>query len=89
MVVQVEETGDWQLKINGKPVTGAKGERYSFGGELPPPLKLAEESRKGIVGKDEVILFSSFPPGDRDSGTFGIISTVDIVGKAIVKGLNQ
>ena len=65
------------------------GERYSFGGERPPPLKLAEESRKGIVGNGEVILFSSFPPGDRDSGTFGMISTVDIVGKAIVKGLNQ
>lgn len=88
-VIQVEENGDWQLKINGKFVVGAKGEQYRFGSELPPPLKLAEESRKGVVGKDEVILFSSFPPGDRDSGTFGIISTIDIVGKAIVKGLNQ
>ncbi len=88
-VFQAEEDGDWQLKINGKAVTGVKGERYSFGSEVEPPLKLAEEPRKGVIGKDEVILFSSFPPGDRDSGSFGIISISDIVGKVTAKGLTQ
>lgn len=71
----------WILKVNGKFVTGIKGENYLFGGNLPPPLALAAKAKKGILGKNEVIILSSFPPGDKDSGVFGVISLNDIVGK--------
>lgn len=74
----------WELKVNGKTVLGVKGERYLFGGEDPPPLELAAGQMKGKLGPGVAIVFSAFPPGDRDSGTFGAISVTDIVGKAIL-----
>lgn len=74
--------GGWELVVNGKKVRGVKGEAYTFGGEAEPPLKLAVAQNGGRVGKDQAIVFSSFPPGDRDSGVFGMISTGDIIGKA-------
>jgi len=71
----------WELLIKRTPVTGV-GKPYYFGVETAePPLALAAKARKGILADKEVILFSSFGPGDRDSGTFGVITTKDLVGK--------
>jgi hypothetical protein len=75
----------WELTVNGKKVLGVKGEVYSFGGKVPPPLKLAADSHGGLIGKGEAILFSAFPPGDRDSGVFGLVATGDLVGKASIE----
>ena len=79
-----EDKGAWELKINGKLVVGVKGEKYLFGGEDPPPLELAANQMKNKLGAGLAIVLSSFPPGDRDSGTFGAISVGDIVGKAMI-----
>lgn len=78
----------WELTVNGKVVRGVKGEPYRFG--VPahkPPLQLAAESRKGKLPPGELIVFSSFPPGDRDGSLFGLANQNDIVGK--VEGVQQ
>lgn len=83
--VEEKEGQGWILIVNKKPVVANAGGDYIFGGELPPPLALAEESHKGVLGTHEAILFSSFPPGDKDSGVFGVISVSDIIGKVTSK----
>ena len=73
----------WTIVINGKTV-GTQGQPYFFGvPSAPPPLALAEKSHQRKLGPREVILLSSFPPGELDSGTMGIISLDDVVGKVI------
>ncbi|CAN5498863.1 hypothetical protein BH10BDE1_BH10BDE1_24090 [soil metagenome] len=37
---------------------------------------------RGVLGKNLVIILSTFPPGDRDSGVFGVVSGDDLVGRA-------
>ncbi len=71
----------WYLKINGKVVNGVNG-GYFFGDpNYPPPLSLAEVQKKGVIAKTDLIVFSSFGPGEKDSGVFGMVSVSDMVGK--------
>lgn len=79
-----EARDGWELFVNEKKVRGIKGESYLFGGKSPPPLKLTVAHNKGRVPKGQAIVFSSFPPGDRDSGVFGMISKSDLIGKAVL-----
>ncbi len=71
----------WYLKVNGKIIKGVNGPYYFGDPTVPPPLGLAEVQKKGIIGKTELIVFSSFGPGEKDSGVFGMLSVTDIVGK--------
>jgi hypothetical protein len=71
----------WNIRINGKLVPDTDGKPYFFGAETPPTLSLYEKSRQGIVGPREAIVFSSFPPGDKDSGVSGLVSIDDLVAK--------
>ena len=71
----------WTLKVNGKIIKGVNGAYYFGDPEVPPPLGLAENQRKGIIGKNELIVFSSFGPGESDSGVFGMLSTTDMIGR--------
>jgi hypothetical protein len=70
----------WNLLINGETIQ-YNSEPYFFGAETPPPLFLFEKSRHGIVGPHEAIVLSSWPPGDTDSSLFGLVNSVDFVGK--------
>ncbi len=84
-LVKDKKNKAWNLDINGKLVQSQlSAEPYFFGAEETATLILYEKPRKGKLGKGEVILFSSFPPGDRDSGLFGLISTKDVIGKVEV-----
>ncbi len=75
----------WELSVNGKVVAGVKGQPYRFGvDKYDPPLELAGKQRKFVLPAKELILLSSFPPGDRDSGIFGLSNQNDIVGKVEV-----
>lgn len=77
----VENEG-WELFVNGKVVTGVKGQPYRFGvDKYAPPLELAAQQRQHKLPEKELIVLSSFPPGDRDGGLFGLSNQVDIVGK--------
>ena len=78
----------WNLKVNDKIVRSVirDHEPYFFGtDEAPTPLHLAMKSRHGVISHGEVILFSSWPPGDKDGGQFGLTSTVDLIGKVEVE----
>lgn len=75
----------WELSVNGKVITGVKGEPYRFGvDKYDPPLELAGKQRNFVLPEKELIVLSSFPPGDRDSGIFGLCNQNDIVGKVEV-----
>lgn len=75
----------WELSVNGNVVTGVKGEPYRFGVDKhDPPLELAGKQRNFVLPAQELIVLSSFPPGDRDSGIFGLTNQNDIVGKVEV-----
>lgn len=75
----------WELSVNGKVVTGVNGKPYRFGvDKYDPPLELAGRQRKFVLPEKELIVLSSFPPGDRDSGIFGLSNQNDIVGKVEV-----
>lgn len=85
----VEHEG-WELYVNDKVVTGAKGQPYRFGvDKYAPPLELAARQRKNVLPEKELIVFSSFPPGDRDSGIFGLANQDDIVGKVEVRASTE
>jgi hypothetical protein len=71
----------WNIKINGKFVLDNVGKPYFFGAETPPTLSLYEKSHHGLLGPGEAIIFSSFPPGDKDSGVSGLASVDDLVGR--------
>ena len=71
----------WNLEVNGDVVKAVSGSEYFFGSPNPPTLSLYEKPRNGILGKNEVILFSSQPPGREDSGIFGLVSTGDLLGR--------
>lgn len=71
---------NWNLKINGKLIMSEE-KPYFFGAEMPPPLKLLEESRKGVLQNREFIMLSTFPPGDADSGRLGVVNLNDALGK--------
>jgi hypothetical protein len=79
-LVPDEKHHSWNIKINGTLLV-AGGEPHYFGGEPPPPLSLYEKPRNGILGKNEAIVFSSKAPGDIDSGVFGLVNIIDLVGK--------
>jgi len=70
----------WQLLINDFPVFAVKGE-YFYGDDDVPLLALAEKDKRNVLGPDDVIIFSSFPPGHKDSGELGLVSIKDLVGK--------
>ena len=85
-VVFNKKQSAWNVEINGDLVE-FNGQPYYFGSgdpKLPPPLKLLEGSRKGLLLDREIIVFSSFPPGDRDSGTLGVVNLNDALGKVIL-----
>ncbi len=87
-LVQDKEHKRWNIEINEKILmSGDKNNEipYFFGTETPPTLALYEKPRNGILGPNEVILFSKIPPGSQDSGQFGIISLSDIIGKVELK----
>jgi hypothetical protein len=70
----------WNLIVNGKAVM-YQDKPYFFGAETPPTLSLFEKNHpKGLL-PGEVILLSSLPPGNLDSGFLGILGTRDILGK--------
>jgi hypothetical protein len=74
----------WNLLVNEKLVNGDSKDPYFFGtlNVLPPiglTLKLSSKLRK-----DEVILLSGWAPGEADSGMFGVVNKVDVIGKVIL-----
>jgi hypothetical protein len=74
--------GAWNLIVNDEMVKNVTDNQpYFFGGEMPATLSLYEKSHKGVLHNDEVILLSSWAPGDSDSGIFGVFNVTDIVGK--------
>lgn len=79
-LVYQENKGGWQLFINNQPVKGIGGD-YILEGQNPPALALAEKDKRGVLGPEDAIIFSSIPPGDKDSGTIGIVSIQDLIGK--------
>ncbi len=79
-VVKDESDNGWNLEINGS-VVETEGRPYFFGADVPPPLSLYAKSRDGQIRDGEIIVFSSFPPGESDSGTLGAVSLKDVLGK--------
>lgn len=76
--------GNWNVVINGELQKGLDGQPYYFGGEKPSVLSLYYEPNKGRIGDKELIMLSANPPGRFDSGTMGLLSVEDVVGKVII-----
>jgi type IV secretory pathway protease TraF len=68
--------GQWKFKINDEIVLGDNQE-YWVQSETPPKVE------SGVLGKDEYLLFSHKAPGQLDSGTNGIVSKKNIVGRIV------
>lgn len=78
----------WKLFVGGNEIKSVDGKPYFFGSiEAAPNLKVYGDAHDGILAKGHVILFSAFPPGEIDSGVYGVISTQDLVG--IVTEINS
>jgi len=73
----------WNLLINGEMLVSAVDRTvpYFFGAESPPTLSIYFQSRGGELKSGDVIALSSLPPGDSDSGVFGVASIRDILGR--------
>lgn len=75
----------WNIKINGDYLMDSVEKRkYFFGAATPPTLSLYVKARDGVLRDEEVLLFSSWAPGDQDSGIFGIYKVGDLVGRVLV-----
>jgi hypothetical protein len=70
----------WNLLVNGEKVM-SEGKPHFFGGSQPPTLSLYVKQRGGFLGPQEIILFSSWAPGDTDSSVFGLLNLNDVLGK--------
>lgn len=81
-VVKDTKMKAWNLLINDQMMKSfLDGSNYFFGGESKPTLTLYERSHNNKILQNEVLLLSSWPPGDKDSALFGIFNIVDVVGK--------
>lgn len=77
----------WNISVNKKMLMFNQ-EPYFFGAPSKPTLSLYLKDRpKGLL-KDEMIIFSNYPPGSRDSGIFGIYSTNSLIGKVVIPKKN-
>lgn len=74
----------WNIEINGDLIE-MDGQPYYFGGKMPPPLKMLEKSRSGILGDREIILFGNKSQGFADSAVLGVVHLNDVVGKVILE----
>lgn len=80
MVVDPEGRG-WNLVLNGK-VYESSGRRYHVGvSKHPPPLKLYADANSKKLQPEHLVVLSTVPPGDKDSGYYGVVSIHDIVGR--------
>ncbi|MEK7356269.1 MAG: S26 family signal peptidase, partial [Bdellovibrionota bacterium] len=70
----------WNLVLNDK-VFESSGRRYFIGvPKVAPPLKLYADANDHVLKPGLVVVLSSHPPGENDSGWFGPVSIQDIVG---------
>lgn len=70
---------NWFLKVNGKLYL-AGDKPYGFGSIAAHPISIYEKAHKGLLDDKALVVFSHNPPGNRDSGDFGVVSIDDIVG---------
>ena len=78
-LVKDQNGNSWNIEINGEMLMEG-GKPYHFGSANPPALKLYQDAQKGVLDKSAVLIFSTKSPGDQDSGSLGVLSTLDIVG---------
>jgi|GEM_PF-5219590 len=78
--VEIDPAGQgWILTVDKQVIDPAKP--YIFGSATaPPPLKLYADQNHDVIQQGHVVLFSAFPPGDSDSGIFGVVSVEDVIG---------
>jgi len=79
-LVKDKEHNAWNVVVNDDMVK-RNGKPYFFGAPTAPTMSLYEKAQKGLLQKGDIILLSSWPPGDRDSGIFGVMSVQDVLGK--------
>lgn len=70
----------WEIEINGE-LLEVDDKAYHFGSNNPPVLSLSEKATGGVLGPTHVLIFSMVSPGYDDSGTLGVISITDLIGK--------
>jgi hypothetical protein len=72
----------WGVSINGERVQDADGKSHFFGNENAPLLSLyTAKDNKGTLGPKNFIVFSESSPSNADSGTLGLVSVDDFLGK--------
>lgn len=80
MVLDPEGRG-WNFVLNDK-IFESSGRRYYVGvPQAAPPLKLYADANGRVLRPELVVVLSSFPPGENDSGYFGPVDIHDIVGR--------
>lgn len=80
MALDPENRG-WNLVLNDK-IYETNGRRYFVGvPQAPPPLKLYADANSRLLKPGLVVVLSTRPPGETDSGYFGPVSIQDIVGR--------
>jgi hypothetical protein len=79
MVLDPEGRG-WNIVLNDK-VYESSGRRYFVGvPQAQPPLKQYADANSHVLKPGVVVVLSSVPPGENDSGSFGPVDIQDIVG---------
>lgn len=81
-VVRSKDGNAWNLEVNGDLVMSDDGKSpYFFGGKGNTTLGLYQKNTNGVLAENDVIVFAAVPPGDNDSGLFGVTSARAIMGK--------
>ncbi len=84
-VRQNQAKDHWNIFVNDRMVLDFQGQPYSFGGASSPTLALFKDARKGRMREGEVMLLSTRSFGNNDSGTMGVFSMRDVLGRVILK----
>lgn len=78
-----KDKNHWFVKINDKHISDFFNKNYFVKASREPVLKTQELAKNGVLGKDDYIVLSNFPPGMADSGSLGVISKKYLKAKII------
>jgi len=71
----------WNLKVEDELVRDADHELHFFGNQTPPVLSLYLKGKAAELKEKNYIVFDDHSPSRMDSGTLGVVSSDDFLGK--------
>ncbi|MBC7397995.1 MAG: hypothetical protein H7333_11180 [Bdellovibrionales bacterium] len=80
-LIQNKKDKNWNIEIDGDLLKDPGKDAHFFGSEHQTLIGLYEKSNKGKLMPRNYLVFSEESPGEKDSGTLGVVNSDDFLGK--------